>query len=144
MFKVSKLADYAMIVVVNFICNPEKLYSASELVSLTGLNLPTLRKILNLLSIGGVLSAKRGIEGGYVLAMDVAAVSVLDVIEAIDGKFACTECCLTEFESCRVNCCKMRDYWNIINHKLHQTLSEFIIQDLITKINSKEIMSYER
>ncbi|GGF88289.1 MULTISPECIES: SUF system Fe-S cluster assembly regulator [Cysteiniphilum] len=162
MLKVSKLADYAVMIVLKFAQNPQGLYSATDLISLTGLNLPTVRKVLKLLSLKGVLLAKRGAEGGYTLASEVSEISVLDIVEAIDGPLAFTECCSAGFISCSVNDCHMGGYWHVINKKVRETLSGFKLLELMNtssdklgelnkisdmnqtkKENSKEIMRYD-
>ena len=139
MLRVSKLADYAVMVVLKFSQNPLHLYSATDLVSLTGLNLPTLRKVLKLLSTNGILKAKRGVEGGYVLVRNPSEISVLDVVEAIDGKLAFTECCEKEFKMCSVSQCQMSSHWHAINRKIRTMLSTFALEDLIHKPQNKEI-----
>ncbi|WP_395946443.1 SUF system Fe-S cluster assembly regulator [Caedibacter taeniospiralis] len=143
MLKVSKLADYGVMIVLKFAQNPERLYSATELISMTGLNLPTVRKILKLLSISGILLAKRGADGGYALAKHIGLISVLDVVESIDGALAFTECCAQNFKSCSVGNCQMGSYWHAINRKVRDTLSAFAIEDLIKKpYNDKEVMQH--
>lgn len=165
MLKVSKLADYAVMIVLKFAQSPQGLYSATDLISLTGLNLPTVRKVLKLLSLKGILLAKRGAEGGYALACDLSEISVLDIVEAIDGPLAFTECCSAGFVSCSVNDCHMGGYWHVINKKVRETLSSFKLLELmntpsyevgelskinklsnmnqIKKENSKEIMRHD-
>lgn len=131
MLKVSKLADYAVMIVLKFAQNPQGLYSATDVIGLTGLNLPTVRKVLKLLSIKGILVAKRGAEGGYALACDVNEISVLDIVEAIDGQLAFTECCSAGFISCSVSDCHMGGYWHVINKKVRETLSAFKVVELM-------------
>lgn len=137
MLKVSKLADYAVMIVLKFAQNPQGLYSATDLISLTGLNLPTVRKVLKLLSLKGILLAKRGAEGGYVLASEVSEISVLDIVEAIDGQLAFTECCSAGFVSCSVNDCHMGGYWHVINKKVRETLSGFKLLELMNTSSDK-------
>ncbi|WP_440615569.1 SUF system Fe-S cluster assembly regulator [Cysteiniphilum sp. 6C5] len=131
MLKVSKLADYAVMIVLKFAQNPQGLYSATDLIGLTGLNLPTVRKLLKLLSLKGILLAKRGAEGGYTLASEVSEISVLDIVEAIDGQLAFTECCSAGFVSCSVNDCHMGGYWHVINKKVRETLNGFKVLELM-------------
>ncbi|WP_116964639.1 SUF system Fe-S cluster assembly regulator [Fastidiosibacter lacustris] len=144
MLKVSKLADYAVMTVLKIAQSPQALHSATDLVAVTRLNLPTLRKILKILSNKGILHAKRGSEGGYELVKDIKTLSVLDVVEAIDGQLAFTECCEKGFKYCAVTNCQMSSYWHVINKKVRETLNVFSIQELINReINSKEIKHYD-
>ena len=132
MLRVSKLADYGVIVLTKMAENPLKQYSATKLAMLTGLNTPTIRKILKNLSKAGLLEARRGAEGGYVLLGDISSISVLNIIEAIDGPITFTACC----NEASINCdqfqhCQMVGYWQKINKKVKQSLASFPLNELL-------------
>ena len=131
MLRVSKLADYGVMIVVKMAKSPTRLYSATELVELTRLNLPTVRKILKLLSVNGVLKAKRGVEGGYLLSKAVNHISMVEIIEAIDGPIAFTECCVDDAHKCLTINCQMHAHWQIINQRVKGALSHFMLSELI-------------
>lgn len=138
MLRVSKLADYGVMIVVRMAKEPMRLYSATELVELTRLNLPTVRKILKLLSVNGVLKAKRGVEGGYVLSKAINSISMVEIIEAIDGPIAFTECCVDDAHKCLTINCQMHSHWRIINQKVKGALSHFMLSELINNDKIKD------
>ncbi|WP_162902265.1 SUF system Fe-S cluster assembly regulator [Facilibium subflavum] len=139
MLRVSKLADYAVMIVVKMANDPQRLFSATELVAMTRLNLPTVRKLLKLLSIKAVLKAKRGAEGGYVLARQAENISMVDIIEAIDGPIAFTECCVDDENRCRMIHCQMHSHWLLINHKVRAALGDFSLKALADTQRNQEI-----
>ena len=51
-----------------------------------------LAKIISQLSIAGLLHTSRGARGGVTLARDPGEISMLDVVEAIDGPILLNEC----------------------------------------------------
>ena len=146
MLKVSKLADYAVMIMLKMAHNPHKLYSATELLAMTGLNLPTVRKVLKLLSLQDLLQAKRGADGGYVMTKSPLNTSLLEIIEAVDGALAFTECCESGFNGCSVLHCRMHRHWDVVNQKVRATLKGFTLENLIKQETNnnkaKEIKQY--
>ena len=70
-----------------------------------------LAKIISQLSIAGLIHTSRGAKGGVTLAKDPAAISLLDVVEAIDGPVALNECTLATNGCVRSNNCTMHSFW---------------------------------
>lgn len=131
MLRLSKLADYAVMIVVAMDKHQQSHYSASQLVDLTHLNLPTIRKILNALTLHGVVTSKRGTDGGYYLVIPANQLTLLKVIESIDGKVSVTECCEDQREiNCSVGDCITRPHWRVINEKMRDLLMNIYISEL--------------
>ncbi|MFZ9035166.1 MAG: SUF system Fe-S cluster assembly regulator [Francisellaceae bacterium] len=131
MLRISKLADYAVMIVAKMAQQPDRIYSASELVEMTALNLPTVRKLLKTLSTQKILIAKRGAEGGYSLAMQPLEISLVDIIEAVDGKIAFTECCQPDDHHCQLVKCQMSGAWARINWRIRNVLDEVKILEFV-------------
>lgn len=93
MLKVSKLLDYGLLVVVTIAQNDSNPYSAAKIAESTGLNIPTVRKLLNQLSLTNIVNSKRGIEGGYTLVKDPRDITVLDIVKCVEKDVNLTECC---------------------------------------------------
>ncbi|MFC4891812.1 SUF system Fe-S cluster assembly regulator [Pseudofrancisella aestuarii] len=132
MLKISKLLDYALLVVVTIAKNSDAPYSASKISEVTGLNLPTVRKLLNLLNIGGIIISKRGIEGGYALARNADQISMLDIVKSIETDVNITECCDTFKNSCLMKKCSLHSYWKIVNHKILDMFANTSIDEILT------------
>ena len=132
MLKISKLLDYGLIVVVAIAKNKDEQYSASRISDITGLNLPTVRKLLNLLNVGGIIVSKRGIDGGYALAKSPSDIKMLDIVKAIESDVNVTECCDLLKNSCALKNCSLHSYWKIVNSKILAMLEDTSIQEILT------------
>jgi FeS assembly SUF system regulator len=130
MLRISKLLDYGLLVVVTIAKNNSAPYSAAKVAEVTGLNIPTVRKLLNQLSIADIVASKRGIEGGYILVRDSREITVLDIVEAIEKDVNLTECCDIH-KQCSLKSCTVSSYWKVLNSQLLQILSSTSIYDIV-------------
>ncbi|GAB4397297.1 MAG: Rrf2 family transcriptional regulator [Anaerolineales bacterium] len=70
-----------------------------------------LAKIISQLSIAGLLQTSRGARGGVMLAKPAEEISLLDVVESIDGPIALNEC-VTDKDACGFgDDCPLRSIW---------------------------------
>jgi Rrf2 family protein len=84
--RISAKADYAVRVAAELAAAPSKAPEKGEqLANAQEIPLKFLENILGSLRTAGIVASKRGAEGGYLLAQDAAAVTVADVIRAVDG-----------------------------------------------------------
>ncbi|AJI57650.1 SUF system Fe-S cluster assembly regulator [Francisella philomiragia] len=130
MLKISKLLDYGLLVVVTIAENNLNPYSAAKIAETTGLNIPTVRKLLNQLSISNIVVSKRGIEGGYTLVDDPQNITVLDVVKAVEKDVNLTECCDLH-KKCSLGSCMVSSYWRVLNSQLLDLLSKTSIYDIV-------------
>ena len=132
MLKINKLLDYGLLVVVTIARNKDSPYSAAKIAEVTDLNLPTVRKLLNLLSSGNILASKRGTEGGYVITKNTKMIRVLDIVQAVEDNVKITECCDLRTKSCSViKKCTVHNYWKMMNKQVLEILSSTSIEDII-------------
>lgn len=130
MIKISRLADYGLIILNDLSAQPRRCYSAAVLAERTGIALPTVSKVLKLLNEAQMVASSRGANGGYRLEKDPAALNLAEVIAAVDGIPALTECCQAD-NSCVHNArCALRSNWQRINRVIIQVLSQFTLADL--------------
>ena len=93
MIKLSKMTDYAFVCLGMLARKPGYTMSATELSKETGLALYTVQKLLKLLvSKSDFIRANRGALGGYVLNRNSSEISVVEIIEALDGPITLTSC----------------------------------------------------
>src|SRR5262245_45094075 len=92
MIILSKLADYGVIVAAELAAKPERQATAAQLAAATQLPPATVAKVLKSLAHGGIVTGSRGAAGGYRLARAAAAISVREVVAAIDGAIGITQC----------------------------------------------------
>ena len=124
MIRLSKLADYGMVLMGRMACDPRHSHSAIELAADTHLPLPTVSKMLTVLARAELLVSQRGAKGGYVLARDPERISVADVVRAVDGPVALTQCIEHGPGSCGLETlCPARGGWHRINLAIERALA---------------------
>ena len=130
MLRLTKLADYGVILMCET-SHAEGRLSAQDLAGSTAIPLPTVSKILNLLSRGGLLTSHRGLKGGFSLTRSADDISVAEIIEAIDGPIALTLC--VEEASCDCgfdHMCSLKPRWQIINDAVKSALSDVSLSSI--------------
>jgi Rrf2 family protein len=92
--------------------------------------LPFLRKIVPLLTRSGYLHSSRGIGGGISLAKEADAITLLDVVEAIEGPMMLNNCLLEPTMCHRQPYCAVHLVWREAQEKLKETLGRYSIAEL--------------
>ena len=132
MLKISKLTDYAIIILRHIVINQKSKYSAANLAEEIKLNVPTVSKLLKLLAKAGILFSSRGVEGGYTLNKEAKDITVLEISCAIDGMFGLTDCCNDKKEDCKnQNICPLVNKWQILSDLFQDVLGSISLQDII-------------
>ena len=131
MLKISKLTDYAIVLLVHFHKEQEKLFSAHCLAEASHVPEPTVAKILKLLAKSDILTSVRGANGGYRLEKLVEEISVKEVLEAIEGPIHLTEC-VDEGHDCPLEShCPSYGRWDSVNAVIKKSLSDVKINTLM-------------
>ena len=115
MLRVTRLTDYATVVLTALAARPGMVCSATELADLAGLEPPTVAKVLKPLAQAGLVEGFRGAGGGYRLARDAAAISLVEIVEAMEGPLGMTECSLHDGACGIEQSCGVRANWRRIN-----------------------------
>lgn len=131
MLRISKLADYATMIMTVCARVNEHSYTAKKLAEETRLQLPTVSKILKLLLKQGLLVSQRGAQGGYQLAKPAREISMAEVIAAVDGPIALTECNHAASQCGLMKSCATKYSWQLINLAIHEALSNISLADMI-------------
>ncbi|HVY54018.1 MAG TPA: SUF system Fe-S cluster assembly regulator [Gammaproteobacteria bacterium] len=133
MLRISKLADYATLIMTRLARETDKLSSASSLARSLQLSVPVVSKILKILCQAGLISSARGADGGYKLARLATEISLAEVIAAIEGEMAVTECC-SKLSTCALEeTCGTKNHWKAINSAIYSALSGVTLQDVAIK-----------
>ena len=121
--RLSNLADYAVVAMSAAArhCGGGRI-SASELAAETGLPVPTVQKLVSKLTAAGLLLSTRGAGGGLQLARPAAAISVADIVEAVEGPIALTACIDTQ-DCCYDQNCSVKPHWPVVNEALRGALA---------------------
>lgn len=136
MIRLSRLADYAIVILCEMAASGADTLSSRQLHERTGISHAAIMKILKLLAGAGLVSSERGIHGGYCLTVSPSAVHVLHVVEAIDGPVAITLCSHGSEASCAFEAnCRAKNGWHDVNQALQRTLAGFSIADFLNSYN---------
>ncbi len=131
MIKVSRLADYAVVVLVAFTRSDDALLSAAALADKTKLPEPTVAKVLKLLAKDNIVKSIRGAGGGYSLDKPIGNISIAEIVKAVDGPIAVTSCVDGATGSCDYEgCCAVKGRWNPVNVALHSALENVTLADM--------------
>lgn len=120
MLRVSKLSDYATVVMAYLALQPQQAQTAGEIAGRVRLGEPTVRKLLKALTRARLLRSAQGAKGGYQLAQVPEQISLAQVIEAIDGPFGLTECSVGSCAQEAV--CAARPHWQGVNQVVYAAL----------------------
>ena len=98
---------------------------------LTKLAQPTVAKVLKMLLAAELVETQRGVRGGYRLMKILAHISLMDIVEAMEGPIAVTDCIEGARQPCAArNCCCMRNHWNHVNLAIRRALMDVTLEDL--------------
>lgn len=131
MLRMSKMTDYAALVLATMAAEPSATHAAAGLAAETGIGLPSTRKLLKTLARAGLVTSKRGAQGGYILARSPNAISAVDMIEAIEGPLAMTECTLSSGLCDLEPSCPVSSKWQRLSGAVRHVLAEITLADLI-------------
>lgn len=130
MLRLSKLTDYAVVVLVR-LSQGASCQTSPGIAAVTGVPEPTVAKVLKALAAGGMVTSQRGARGGYILAQPLSMLSVADVVTAIDGPIALTACVEGSTAGCEAECtCPVRGRWDVVNAAVREALSATSLADL--------------
>lgn len=123
--RLSSMADYAVVTMAAAArhCGGARV-SAAQLAEESGLPAPTVQKLVSRLTAAGLLRSSRGVGGGLKLARPAAAISLADIVEAVEGPIAMTACCEQGRHDCTIEqACTVRPHWNMVNQTLRGALA---------------------
>ena len=131
MLKLSKLTDYATVILSHMAKDNGRLHGALEIAEATGIAQPTASKILKILVKAQVLASTRGAKGGYSLAKAPDRITVASVISALEGPIALTECSVSHKGCEQASGCRIQGNWHVINQRVSQALESVTLADMI-------------
>ena len=135
MIILSKLADYGVIVATHLAAHPDRQATAAAIAAATRLPPATVAKLLKALAHAGLATATRGAAGGYRLARLPSAISVAEVVAAIDGDIGMTQCSVHSADCERTTWCPTRPHWTAINRAVGAALAAVTLADMIMPFN---------
>jgi FeS assembly SUF system regulator len=133
----SKLTDYGIVIMSYLAKYPEIPQSATEIAANLDIPQPTVSKILKTLVREGLLRSQRGLKGGYYLMMQADAISIADLIDALEGPIALTECGYEAGMCQQETGCSIRENWLKINKVIHSALDGISLAQMNKPISPK-------
>lgn len=133
MIRITRLTDYAIVLMTHCAHHADRpIHTARDLSVEAKLPLPTVGKLLKALVRRGLMTSHRGVNGGYSLARRSDQITVADVIEAIEGPVAITDCSSAEVhDSCELETqCPVRTNWQMINGAVWEALARITLAQL--------------
>ncbi len=130
--RLSSMADYAVVTMSAAArhCGASRV-NAGQLAEETGLPVPTVQKLVSRLTAAGLLRSTRGVGGGLRLARPAAAITLADIIEAVEGPIAMTDCGEGGRHACTLEAaCQMRPQWPQVNQAVRGALAQVSLTQL--------------
>jgi FeS assembly SUF system regulator len=133
MVRLGKLTDYGLLLLTCVARTPNSaLRTARDLAAETSLPLPTVSRLLQELLKSGLLHSQRGTKGGYSLARKASEISIVDVVAALEGPIALTECSTDVTGVCDLEpSCPIKSNQRVINQAVRGVLETITIADLV-------------
>ncbi len=145
MLRLSKKADYALIAMKHLALRPDQAASsAREIAEQYDIPVELMAKVLQRLARKGLLASHQGTRGGYHLSRPPSAISVADVIQAVDGPLTVTACS-TEEENCdQFSKCSVRDPLWKIKERIVLALQACSITELASDSSAPPLITISR
>ena len=140
MLRISKLADYSTVIMVHLAKQGDKLCNARDISAETHLALPTVSKLLKRLLASGLLISFRGVTGGYRLQRSPAEISIADIIYALEGRAALTECSAHSNSCSLQSVCSIQDNWRLISQAIETALESVSLEALSVPMSKNSIV----
>lgn len=131
MLRVTKLTDYATLVLNVLAAEPAAVLSASGLAERAGLEVATVSKLLKSLAQAGLVDGFRGATGGYRLARAPESISLVEIVEAMEGPLAMTECSVHGGACGIEHSCAVRGNWRRINDVVVAALRDVTLAQML-------------
>ncbi len=131
--KISKKAYYGLRATLALV-QTEKSLSIHTLAEMEHLPENYLEKILQTLRKAGLVTAHKGVAGGYTLARSAQEISVWDILSLLDGPIKTFSAPIKGTLPClQVSHCQTNEVWRMLENKIEATLSDVSLASLIPK-----------
>jgi len=131
MLRISRLTDYATVILASL--GNGGLASAADIASRTHIGLPTVSKLLKELQHAGLVRSVRGAHGGYQLARPTGEINAADIIDAVEGPVALTECA-NGSGFCGIEAtCLVGHGWQRISLAIRRALTDVSLDELLRR-----------
>jgi FeS assembly SUF system regulator len=130
MLRISRLTDYATVLLATLACEPDTRHTATSLAGRTRLGAATVSKILKQLHRSGLVISSRGAHGGYRLAKPPGEISAAAILDALEGPLALTDCAAGSGHCEIENSCRVGRSWQRVNLAIRRSLYDVSLTQL--------------
>ncbi|HKZ73265.1 MAG TPA: SUF system Fe-S cluster assembly regulator [Steroidobacteraceae bacterium] len=130
MLRISRLTDYATVILAALAEAPERTQTAASLAERTHIAAPTVSKLLKQLHHAGLVSSTRGLRGGYQLARSAVQISAASILDALEGPLALTDCAAGQGNCDIEQTCRVGRAWQKVNLAIRRSLYEVTLAQL--------------
>jgi len=130
MLRISKLTDYATVILGELCRAPQARRTASEVAERTRLALPTVSKLFKTLQQAGLVTSTRGAHGGYQLARPPESITAAEILDALEGPVAITECSAQHSHCGIEHRCGVGHAWQKVNAAIRRALTDITLAQL--------------
>jgi FeS assembly SUF system regulator len=128
MLRITKITDYGFVLLAYMAGQDEELlHNAKELAASSGISLPTVSKVLKILTQGNILTSHQGSKGGYSLSRPARQISAAEIVEAVEGPVALTDC--SSASGCERDC-QASGSWQRVNDAVIGALQDLKLADM--------------
>jgi FeS assembly SUF system regulator len=130
MLRISRLTDYATVILAMLAEHPERVHTATAVAERTRIAAPTVSKLLKQLQRAALVTSTRGLHGGYQLARPAAQITAAAILDALEGPLALTDCAVGH-GNCEIEeTCRVGRVWQRLNLAIRRSLYEVTLAQL--------------
>jgi FeS assembly SUF system regulator len=130
MLRISKLTDYATVILGSLATAPETQRTAADLAATTHVAAPTVSKLLKQLQRAHLVTSARGLRGGYRLARPAEQITAAQILDALEGPLALTACASEQHHCDLEATCRVGGSWQRVSVAIHRSLEEITLAQL--------------
>jgi FeS assembly SUF system regulator len=130
MLRISRLTDYATVLLATLAGEPQRVQTAASLAEQTRIAAPTVSKLLKQLQRAGLVISTRGLHGGYQLARPAAQISAAAILDALEGPVALTDCSAGQGQCEIEETCRVARVWQRLNLAMRRALYDVSLAQL--------------
>jgi FeS assembly SUF system regulator len=130
MMRITRLTDYATVILGVLAAEPERMHTAAALAARTRIRAPTASKLLKQLHRANLVNSSRGLHGGYQLARPAQEISAAAILDALEGPVALTDCAAGHGQCGIEATCRVGRGWQRLNRVIRRSLADVSLAQL--------------
>lgn len=130
MLRISRLTDYATVILGVLAAEPERMHTATAVAARTRIGGPTASKLLKQLHRAHLVTSSRGLHGGYQLARPASQISAAAILDALEGPLALTDCAAGHGKCGIEETCRVGRGWQRLNLAIRRSLADVSLAQL--------------